>query len=309
MAATTNRISLWFSSGAFATIALVALLKDIGDVGDQKKEIKWGVSGISVALSLAGLAIFANMLLREKFVGAQVEGGMAVMTFGMWCVVLPAIMDPDNGMAMMGDSLSDEKGRVFVYINNFNLYFFSWLATIMSLFALTGYMRHKANEMKSGAEATFQYGSWAALTLTSFIVMVAAARQFDDLKCDEYDNTICGRTRFAVALGAVSAAVSLVYMLLGLCITLSNMIETVLAVLLLVAWILGVTYITFGGENKQAAYELGNLYFFTWGSFGVVCSRAAKGIFDMFGMAMKPAESTDAAEEKKEDMPEDKPVD
>lgn len=73
---TQSRHTHWFSSGAFATIALVGLLKDIGDVDDQNKSTKWAVSGISIALSMAGLAIIANMLIRDKFVGTHLEGGM-----------------------------------------------------------------------------------------------------------------------------------------------------------------------------------------------------------------------------------------
>ncbi len=67
----------WFTSAAFATIALVAILKETdGDILDHRRKIKWVVIGISFALSLAILGVLASVMLRHKFVGTYLEGAL-----------------------------------------------------------------------------------------------------------------------------------------------------------------------------------------------------------------------------------------
>lgn len=73
---TTSRHVHWVTMAASATIALIALLKDFDKLKDQEKQVKWAASGLSIALTMAGIAVFANMLLRDKFVGTLLEGGM-----------------------------------------------------------------------------------------------------------------------------------------------------------------------------------------------------------------------------------------
>jgi len=88
-----NRSSHWFAVAAFSTIALVSITTEFGDVGfegditDQKRETKWAVSAISVALSLSGLAVFANLLLKDKFVDTPMEGGMVRCLLCCSCAV------------------------------------------------------------------------------------------------------------------------------------------------------------------------------------------------------------------------------
>jgi hypothetical protein len=82
-----NRNSLWFTSCAFAIIALVAITSEKGDITDQIKEVKWAVSAISVNIGLSGLAVLAIVALKNKFVGTIMEGGLvsfsSALTFCM----------------------------------------------------------------------------------------------------------------------------------------------------------------------------------------------------------------------------------
>jgi hypothetical protein len=212
------------------------------------------------------------------------------MTFGMWAAVLPTIMDADDFFLTEG---------YYGAVVNPNLYFSSWGATIYSFFILTGFAQEQVQKMRTGSETstTFQYGGWAALTMTSVIAMMAAMRQFDDMDCAnvesdsceldfimdcEFASDLCDRTSFAVSLGAISGLVALLWMVLGWCVNLNTILDTLLASILLAAWCFGVSYITFGGR-KAAAPLMSNLYFFTWGSFAMTCHLVATGVFNVIG--------------------------
>lgn len=77
--APTDRNTHWFSVAAFSTIALVSIIDEFPsgeNIKDQEKETKWAVSAVSVALIFSALAVFANLLLKEKFVGTLMEGAL-----------------------------------------------------------------------------------------------------------------------------------------------------------------------------------------------------------------------------------------
>lgn len=262
----------WFTSAAFATIALVALLQEIGDVNNQWKKIKWSVAGISIALSLAILGVLASMSLRHKFVGTHLEGALALMTVGIWAAVLPALMNPEGGVATGG-----RYGEVL----NPNLYFFSWGATIMSLLALASFIRKKFSRSPS---RKFMFSSWAALILTSFVTMMAATRVFQNLGCKNVGSAVCNRTKFAIILGGASGFIALIWLCICAYVTI-KMLDTLMACLFLAAWCVGITYITFGGD-KAPARGLSNLYFFTWGSFALSVALAAHSLYKMVDKLM-----------------------
>ena len=72
-----GRQSHWFSVAAFSTIALVAITSTFDvDISDQTKQIKWAVSAVSISLTFSALAVFANILVKDKFVDTPVEGGL-----------------------------------------------------------------------------------------------------------------------------------------------------------------------------------------------------------------------------------------
>ena len=66
-------------------------------------------------------------------------------------------------------------------------------------------------------------------------------------------------------------------------------------------------YITFGRDSVRPANGISNLYFFTWGSFGIACSLAASDLYGLFGSFMGggAAEEADKKDEKEEEAPGD----
>jgi len=115
--------------------------------------------------------------------------------------------------------------------------------------------------------------SFFLLSASSFVVFVNALDILDALKCkdrsgfQDFDDTTCNRTKFAMILGIICAILSL--MVAGLS---AVPIQGLVGILLLASWACGVSYITFGDGPGN---ELGNLYFATWISFILAMSIAA----------------------------------
>ena len=77
MSVADSRFSRWFAVVAFSSVALTALITDLpGNLSDEGKTVKWSASAISISLAMSALAWFAHMLIKDKFVGTHLEGGM-----------------------------------------------------------------------------------------------------------------------------------------------------------------------------------------------------------------------------------------
>lgn len=178
-------------------------------------------------------------------------------------------MDPTNALAIF---------ELTGGIKNANLYFFSWGGLVMSFFTLYGFTKEKYGGK------IFSPSTWGALCLTSFITMVSASRLWQDLACekdmpDSILEDVCTRTAWALSAGALSALVAAIWPLCGMFLSgfLANILEAGVSVVMLILWVFGVAYITFGGD-KAPASAIGNLYFFTWFSFGISVFLAMNGI-------------------------------
>jgi uncharacterized membrane protein len=73
----SGRHTNWLMTAAFSTIALVAMLKTYdGKLTDQERASKWVVSSMSITLIFSAVGVFSSMLMKEKFVGTMIEGGL-----------------------------------------------------------------------------------------------------------------------------------------------------------------------------------------------------------------------------------------
>jgi uncharacterized membrane protein len=78
-----SRFVTWFSLAVFNTIALVGLNSELEqDLSDEPKEIKWCISAMIVVLCLSLLGVLAHML-RGKFIGTTMEGGLVSLPFNV----------------------------------------------------------------------------------------------------------------------------------------------------------------------------------------------------------------------------------
>ena len=87
-----GRLTHWFAVMAFSIIALAAITTNFdssystpidfspnkGDynITDQTKTVKWVVSAISIALSLASISVLAHVFIPQKFKNTHLETGM-----------------------------------------------------------------------------------------------------------------------------------------------------------------------------------------------------------------------------------------
>ena len=193
-------------------------------------------------------------------------------------------MDPDNRLALSFFPLTvggTELGTSAIFNNN--LYFFSWGAFIMSFYILFGVLKEKAKLTVQ------QVYAWGSITMTSFVVLVSASRQYDSWDCDQSDSDVddqCKRTKLAVSVGVISGFIGLVWALLGCFVAkkwskFAKILELGLTWFIFILWIFAIIYVTFGGDQR-AVRTLGNLYFFTWASFFLSAAMAMTALKNVF---------------------------
>lgn len=285
--ASHHRFSAWVALFAFSVFCLAANV----NVDDSRERIffaeaekgptkmpqrKWVTSMTSISMVVAIFSIIAHFVFREKFVGTRIEKGAALFLIAMWAAGLPVIMNPNNEIAQAG-----------LFIIDYNLFFFSWLAfdTALIIFG-------------SLQKATHKVQMWSALVLSSAIVVGSSTRLYRDSTCMggrfEVD---CERIKWAIGLGASCTAISLVVgFLVSYEIKIGIRIETFVAILIMILYALGVGYITFG--NGAGALVLGNLLFYTWAGFLLALLLSSDLFYEV-------VEQHWEAQEEKEPAPEE----
>lgn len=193
---------------------------------------------------------------------------------GIWAAVLPTLMNPNNEIATEGE---------FGQIVNANLFVFPWLGLVASISVLAGSMKlFFDRDVRATEKSGWGFVGWGAFVGTSLIVMMAAARQYRDMDCDTDDTTMCSRLQYATWVGAIGGFLAFIWMMVDLCLpTRMGLVEAILAVLVLVAWCFGITYITFGDNAPAPSFS--TLYFFSWASFAIAASLVAGTVYQLLG--------------------------
>jgi hypothetical protein len=164
-----------------------------------------------------------------------------------------------------------------------NLYYSTWITTLLSLWLLTSYVRVEYgidlhSELTSRGR---RFRCWAVLVKTSIVVMGSAASCYD-ARCQYHDDVervgsaeYCRRAAYGVASGCIGGAI-------GLAVTSSRLacasggtsdegrivfvVECVSGTCLTIVYGFAAAYLT--GEEGPGA-PLGNLYYSTWITFGL----------------------------------------
>jgi hypothetical protein len=243
----------------------------VGSMGDVSWRVRIAVDLLDGTLTYRYVYMYIRLFVFGK--------RQSIFTVGFWTAGLPAIMNPDNNLAV--DSYAGG-------VSNFNLYFFSWGAFLLSFMVFFDcvsipFIEAPMADDQHATERRCSRTSWAGLMATSFVVMVASSRLYQDLDCDMDVPTSngssiltdldanCDRTKFAVALGTVSATTGLVWLVATIFLLkgpLGSKVDFGLVWLLLIFWTCGVVFLTFD-QTKSPGRNLGNLYFFTWGSWAL----------------------------------------
>ena len=219
-------------------------------------------------------------------------------------------MKPENNLAVSSDD--DE---VSIIVTNINLYFFSWAAFMVSFMiffaCISKTFAFGSTTNEETGERRCSRTTWAGMMVMGFVVMLSSSRIFQDRNCDAdilnevsgLDiNAFCDRTKYGVAVGAIQAAIGLLWLITTkffLKGALGSTIEYCLIWIMLVFWTCGVVYLTFDVE-KAPASSIGNLYFFTWGSWALNVYMAIMSFENMTACDEETATDAPAVEDKKE---------
>lgn len=192
-----------------------------------------------------------------------------------WGVGLPAIMNPNNAIAVDVDE-----------VDNANLYFSSWIAFASAVF-LAGSVAQETMGLDV-RQAPQKQARWFALAASSMVVLFASVRlhRNKDVQCGGEDTVydsfqqsfeagtlagteFCKRVNLGISLGVITFLLACAMSFGAALLPFAGLAELGLSAVLLVMWCFGVGFITFGG-NLSPGTHIGNLYFSTWISFGLV---------------------------------------
>jgi hypothetical protein len=178
----------------------------------------------------------------------NLQGGIVIL---LWGFGLPTIMNPKNSLAVS-----------YTEVDNANLYFSSWAAFCCCLWIVGSQAQETC-----GLDITYvapRKAKWYGLVASSLVVMGSSIRIFKSFKCnrDEMSGVeVCWQTKYAISAGVIGFLTAVIWTFvshMGLT-QVSN--ELYASGFLLVLWVFGLAFITFG---RGPGHSIGNLYFATW---------------------------------------------
>lgn len=270
-----HRFVAW---AALLFCSIISLAAKVTDTWDSPRATdEWFVIVVSaVSIGCAFFAIMGYAIARWKFPGSVFEGLFAVMAQLTWICGMPVIMDPGRSIAVskgrsyeLGETQlileGEEKvGADFTYIRNANIYFFSWLSTIATVY-ICGRFARAITIRHNVASWT---GLWYLSTLASLVVLVDSVELFKAFDCvkDDLGSGLCLSTTYALSLGCVGTLLGFIASLLATFGMFPQWAELLFSILIFCLYMAGVTMITF---NDGPGTSIGNLYFATWMGTGV----------------------------------------
>ena len=230
---------------------------------------------MTFVVTFAAIGAQLHPLGASLFVGTQVEGIVCTILLAFWTTIVAINTDAGDSLREIG--VNDESNAV----QNANLYYFSWAGFITAVILMVSFLRDATGidmiENVQSRGQRLQY--WGAFLATAIVVLGGAARTLADDCPDDGKPGYCPKTVFAITVGTFGC------FLAGLVILSKVVNYTAVAgpapfllelgssVFLTIMNALGVAYTTSaGGPGSQ----IGNLYYFSWGSFLVAAVLAAE---------------------------------
>ena len=244
---------------------------------------RWAVGCITTVFLLSFIALALLMIPKTNhlLIGTKVELGLIFVVAGFTCAAVGSSTNPSNGIAV------NASGGVSFG----NLYYSTWASFACTVAMLFSYMKTErgldvSNELKARGR---RFRLWVILIISSVIVMGSAASCYD-AKCDALDQEgfdeplkYCRRAAFGVSIGCIGTIFSI--LIVAIRVTCAKSLddtsgsgkgsankrifglECLIACILLILYCFGVGYIT---SEKSPGAPLGNLYYSTWISFGLI---------------------------------------
>ena len=174
-------------------------------------------------------------LFASSFFKKTLEGAKGVVVCALWAAALAIIHNPRNELALQE---IPEFQRVF--IRNANLYFFSWASFISSVYVLLSLAQE--HEVVNVHLVPMKLMRWYLLLISSIVVLGQSSKQ-KSLTCAStygFQEELCRRTDYAVALGVIGAALTVIPITLAHLGTLKLFVEVPIATISLVFYSVGV---------------------------------------------------------------------
>ena len=259
-----SRFQAWAALLVFSSVCLAAHASSL-DSSKTSSE-KWVLAMLSISLTFSFFGVVAYSMAKDKFVGQTAEGGLAGILLIFWCAGLPTIMNPNTGIAIIGIGVETD-------IKNSNLYFFSWISFMCVLYIL-GHYSQEVTGREFSQEVSPKNAKWGGLFATSIVLLASAAQIFIDAGCKDFKiEGYCGRTSYAISLGAIGMVFPAIIIFMTQKGKLNAMCENISTAIMLIIFVFGVGFITFG---NGPATRVSNLYFSTWIGFIITVLLSAQ---------------------------------
>lgn len=244
-----ERFQSWIALSVLSLVMVGSLYDEVPEGGRSgKSDFALVVSYTSFILG--SLFSIANIVdpLRNMLIGNVIENAVASIIMALWVVSIAFIQNPGNGIA------TDVVGGIerILYAN---LYFFSWLTFLVSVYTVGVTFR---DNFQFGPK----FGLWMLLFTASIVLLSSSVSAKPDI-CQYYAEDLqCSRTNYAIGVGAVGVSIAALAVILSICDALSKLIETASTGLATILYFFGVIFLTSGSGPAKA---MGNMYFSLWG--------------------------------------------
>lgn len=261
-----SRLKLWCIKALCSFIVLI----NVGTVDREDNEENFSNVNKSWGLALAIITFISALSviglhfhhLGAFFLATKIEG----FTIGLhllFTVIIVGIVSGPEGLGM------DSSNSVHLG----NAYYFSWASfgvavALMSNF-INGYLHLDIVQELRERSASFIY--WVAIMSTSLVVLGASSDTYNST-CDVDNNAkpqpYCRRTVYGIVMGLAGTLFSLLIIAMKITRGASPfLLEVGLIVLLTLLFTIGTALIT---DVEGPGAPLGNLYYFSWISLGLV---------------------------------------
>lgn len=246
--AALNRLYSWVALTALSVVILSALVDQLPPSTRNGKE-KYVITTASISLIFGSLFTVGNIVdsLRNLIIGNAVENGVASLVMAMWVIAIAFVQNPQNGIAT---TIID--GNEFIVYAN--LYFFSWLTFLASVYTVGVTFRDNYNFGP-------KFSQWMLLFTASIVLLSTSISIRGDI-CESASNMTCERTKYAVGVGAIGLTISVIAVVASVLDMMGRMVEIGTTLLATVLYFFGVIFLT---SASGPASSMGNMYFSVWG--------------------------------------------
>jgi len=288
-----RRYSAWIALVAASSLSYASLaVESANDKSIGARRFSFAVIGISLLVSIGVSGCFIApdcnpctkaFVSPSSSTGRFFELFLSLVMLIMWCIGLPIIHSPSNGIAVG-----------YTQVVNANLYLGSWacfgcvfyiVGDLLSDFfagphgtaiGLTRLDPETGEYISTAPFTATEYkrlwetrrGKWFALTAITAIAMGGSVRVFQAYDCAQpamNTNNTCTDSKIGIAMTVVGGILALIMVGIGgIGSSLTEYIEKVGSISTTVVWTVALGVITFG---EGPGHSLGNLFFATWGGW------------------------------------------